>query len=130
MRPIRQILITSIGINFFMQASGNDTIVYYSPKVFKDAGIHDRRHQFNVTVVMGIVKTCFVFISALYLDHFGRRPLQMLGTIGMAFSLAGLRVGSNYLEQSNEKPVLAITLCIVVVYANFSFFSIGLGPIT
>ncbi|KAB2076873.1 hypothetical protein ES319_A06G069200v1 [Gossypium barbadense] len=120
-RPIRQILITSIGINFFMQASGNDTIVYYSPKVFKDAGIHDRRQQFNVTVVMGIVKTCFVFISALYLDHFGRWPLQMLGTIGMAFSLAGLRVGSNYLEQSNEKPVLAITLCIVAVYSSEIF---------
>ncbi|KAL1164489.1 hypothetical protein V6Z11_A06G073700 [Gossypium hirsutum] len=120
-RPIRQILITSIGINFFMQASGNDTIVYYSPKVFKDAGIHDRRQQFNVTVVMGIVKTCFVFISALYLDYFGRWPLQMLGTIGMAFSLAGLRVGSNYLEQSNEKPVLAITLCIVAVYSSEIF---------
>ncbi|KAB2024202.1 hypothetical protein ES319_D06G071700v1 [Gossypium barbadense] len=129
-RPIRRILIAAIGINFFMQASGNDAIVYYSPEVFKDTGIHDRRQQFGVTLVMGIVKTCFVFISALYLDHFGRRPLLMLGTIGMAISLAGLGVGSNYLEQSYEKPVWAIALCIVAVCADFSFFSIGHGPIT
>ncbi|TYG64041.1 hypothetical protein ES288_D06G077300v1, partial [Gossypium darwinii] len=129
-RPIRRILIAAIGINFFMQASGNDAIVYYSPEVFKDTGIHDRRQQFGVTLVMGIVKTCFVFISALYLDHFERRPLLMLGTIGMAISLAGLGVGSNYLEQSYEKPVWAIALCIVAVCADFSFFSIGHGPIT
>ncbi|KAG8491573.1 hypothetical protein CXB51_014844 [Gossypium anomalum] len=99
------------------------------PRVFKDAGIHDRRQQFGITIMMGIVKTCFVFISALYLDNFGRRPLLMLGTIGMAISLAGLGVGSNYLEQSYEKPVWAIALCIVAVCADFSFFSIGLGPI-
>ncbi|TYH65778.1 hypothetical protein ES332_D06G078800v1, partial [Gossypium tomentosum] len=102
----------------------------HCPEVFKDTGIHDRRQQFGVTLVMGIVKTCFVFISALYLDHFGRRPLLMLGTIGMAISLAGLGVGSNYLEQSYEKPVWAIALCIVAVCADFSFFSIGHGPIT
>ncbi|MBA0810326.1 hypothetical protein Gohar_002330 [Gossypium harknessii] len=113
-----------------MQASGNDAIVYYSPEVFKDTGIHDRRQQFGVTIVMGIVKTCVVFISAFYLDHFGRRPLLMLGTIGKAISSAGLGVGSNYLEQSYEKPVWAIALCIVAVCADFSFFSIGLGPIT
>lgn len=129
-RPIRRILIAAIGINFFMQASGNDAIVYYSPEVLKDAGIQDRRQQFGFTIVTGIVKTCFVFTSALYLDHFGRRPLLMLGTIGMAISLAGLGVGSNFLEQSHEKPVWAIALCIVAVCADFCFFSIGLGPIT
>ncbi|KAL7259945.1 hypothetical protein ACSBR1_005751 [Camellia fascicularis] len=30
-RPVRRILIAAIGINFFMQASGNDAVVYYTP---------------------------------------------------------------------------------------------------
>ncbi|KAL4282781.1 hypothetical protein GQ457_16G003660 [Hibiscus cannabinus] len=129
-RPIRRILIAAIGVNFFMQASGNDAIVYYSPQVFKDAGICNRKQQFGITIIMGIVKTFFVFVSALFLDHHGRRPLLLLGTTGMAISLACLGLGSKYLQQCNDKPVWAIALCVVAVCADFSFFSIGLGPIT
>ncbi|KAE8666864.1 putative polyol transporter 1 [Hibiscus syriacus] len=86
--------------------------------------------QFGVTIIMGIVKTCFVLVSALFLDHYGRRPLLLLGTTGMAVSLACLGLGSVYLQQCNEKPVWAIALCVVAVCFDFSFFSIGLGPIT
>ncbi|KAF2304858.1 hypothetical protein GH714_039187 [Hevea brasiliensis] len=129
-RPIRRILIAAIGVNFFMQASGNDAVVYYSPEVFKDAGIQSRRQLVGVTVIMGIAKTFFVLVSALFLDRFGRRPLLLLGSTGMAASLAALGVGSMYLEQSADKPVWAIALCIVAVCADVSFFSIGLGPVT
>ena len=129
-RSIRRILIATIGVNFFMQASGNDAVVYYSPEVFRDAGIHNRRQQVGVTVIMGLVKTSFSLISALYLDRFGRRPLLLLGSCGMALSLAGLGLGSKYLEYSNEKHVWAIVMCVVAVCLAVSFFSIGLGPIT
>ncbi|KAL7259944.1 hypothetical protein ACSBR1_005750 [Camellia fascicularis] len=79
---------------------------------------------------MGVAKTSFVLVSALFLDHFGRRPLLLMGSIGMAFSLLGLGLGSKFLEHSDHKPVWAIALCVVAVCADVSFFSIGLGPIT
>lgn len=129
-RPIRRILISAIGVNFFMQASGNDAVVYYSPEVFKGAGIHNKKQLVGVTVIMGIAKTFFVLVSALFLDRFGRRPLLLLGSAGMAISLAGLGLGSKYLEYSNGSPGWAIALCVVAVCAAVSFFSIGLGPIT
>ncbi|XWS17260.1 hypothetical protein CRYUN_Cryun33cG0052500 [Craigia yunnanensis] len=130
-RPIRRILVAAIGVNLFMQASGNDAVIYYSPEIFKDAGIHDREQQVGVTIIMGIAKTCFVFISALFLDHFGRRPLLLLGSTGMTISLVGLGLGSKYLKQSYDKPAWAIALGIVAVCADVSFFfSIGFGPIT
>ncbi|XP_050216320.1 polyol transporter 5-like [Mercurialis annua] len=129
-RPIRRILISAIGINFFMQASGNDAVMYYTPAVFKDVGIKSRQQLLGVTIIMGIAKTCFVIVSALFLDSFGRRPLLLLGTIGMAVSLAALGIGSKYLGNMDNKPSWAIVLCIVAVCADVSFFSIGLGPIT
>ncbi|KAK6151781.1 hypothetical protein DH2020_014416 [Rehmannia glutinosa] len=129
-RPLRRILVAAIGINFFMQASGNDAVVYYTPEVFKAAGIRNRRGLVGVTVIMGIAKTSFVLISALYLDHYGRRPLLLLGSIEMAVSLAGLGLGSKFLEHREHKPIWAIALCVVTVCADVSFFSIGLGPIT
>lgn len=129
-KPLRRILVAAIGINFFMQASGNDAVVYYTPEVFKAAGIHNRRGLVGVTVIMGIAKTSFVLISALFLDHYGRRPLLLLGSIGMAISLAGLGLGSKFLEHMDHKSTWAIALCVMTVCADVSFFSIGLGPIT
>ncbi|KAI3814550.1 hypothetical protein L1987_14190 [Smallanthus sonchifolius] len=128
--PLRRVLIAAIGINFFMQASGNDAVVYYTPEVFKAAGIQHRKQLVGVTIIMGLTKTCFVLVSAFFLDKFGRRPLLLLGSIGMAISLAGLGLGSRFLEHSSHKPTWAIALCVVAVCADVSFFSIGLGPIT
>ncbi|KAK3439247.1 hypothetical protein EUGRSUZ_C03362 [Eucalyptus grandis] len=132
-RPVRRILIAAIGLNFFMQASGNDAVVYFSPEVFQNAGISNKQPPallLGVTIIMGLTKTFFAFASALYLDHFGRRPLLMLGSAGMAVSLAGLGLGSKIIERSGSKPAWAIALCVVAVCADVSFFSIGLGPIT
>ncbi|KAJ0491358.1 putative major facilitator, sugar transporter, major facilitator superfamily [Helianthus annuus] len=127
---LRRVLIAAIGINFFMQASGNDAVIYYTPEVFKAAGIRHRKQLVGVTIIMGLAKTSFVLVSAFYLDKFGRRPLLLLGSIGMVISLAGLGLGSKFLEHSSDKPTWAIALCVVAVCADVSFFSIGLGPIT
>ncbi|GLT29021.1 hypothetical protein SLA2020_039150 [Shorea laevis] len=129
-RPVRRILVAAIGINFFMQASGNDAVIYYCPEVFRAAGITNKRQLFGVNVIMGIAKAAFVVISALYLDRFGRRPLLLLGSTGMALSLSVLGLSSTFLEHSTSKPIWAIVLSIVAVCAFVSCFSIGLGPIT
>ncbi|CAI9100324.1 OLC1v1037297C1 [Oldenlandia corymbosa var. corymbosa] len=129
-RQIRRILIIAVGINFFMQASGNDAVVYYTPSVFKNAGIKTRKGLIEVTIIMGLAKTSFVLVSALFLDQYGRRPLLLLGTTGQALSLAGLGISSMFLQHAHKKPVWAIAMSIVAVCADVSFFSIGLGPIT
>ena len=91
---IRRVLIVAIGIKKkFMQASDNDAVVYYMPAVFESAGMHKRKNLVGVTIIMGLAKTSLILISAFFLDKFGRRPLLLLGSIGMVISLAvlGLR---------------------------------------
>lgn len=128
-RATKRILVAALGINFFMQASGNDAVIYYLPAVFKAAGIRKKKVLFGINVIMGASKSIFVFISALCLDKYGRRPLLLLGTIGMVLSLATLGLSSKFLEDPH-KPSWAVALGIVAVCADVSFFSIGLGPIT
>ncbi|GMN50531.1 hypothetical protein TIFTF001_019686 [Ficus carica] len=54
-RPIRRMLVAAIGINFFMQASGNDAVIYYCPEVFRAAGIHKKKHLFGTaSIVVGL----------------------------------------------------------------------------
>lgn len=130
-RPVLRILVAAIGVNFFMQASGNDAVIYYSPEVFKEAGIVNEKQLLGVTVIMGIAKTCFVLISAMFLDRFGRRTMLLLGSCGMAISLFLLGFGCTFLRLSGDtKDELVIALSVVAVCATVSFFSIGLGPTT
>ncbi|GAB4852585.1 hypothetical protein Ancab_016799 [Ancistrocladus abbreviatus] len=129
-RPTRRILTAAIGINFFMQASGNDAVIYYLPEVFKDAGIQNKNLLFGINVIMGTAKAAFALVSALCLDKYGRRPLLLLGTSGMTAALTVLGLASKFLEHSARKQTWAIVLSIIAVCADVSFFSIGLGPIT
>ncbi|WP_204281078.1 MFS transporter, partial [Morganella morganii] len=46
----------------------------------------------------GITKTCFVLISAMFMDRFGRRPMLMLGSCGMDMSLFLLGFGCTFLK--------------------------------
>jgi hypothetical protein len=57
-------LIFAIGINFFMQASGNDAVMYYLPEVFKVVGIRGKKKLFGINVIMDFSKSfflCFTF---------------------------------------------------------------------
>lgn len=129
-KPIRRMLIAAMGINLFMQASGNDAVMYYSPEVFRAAGIQQKRHLFGVNVVMGVTKTCFVVLSGLYLDRFGRRAVLISSSSGMTVALALLGMGSKVMEKGKSRPKWGVVLSIVALCSEVALFSIGLGPIT
>uniref|UniRef100_A0A453A1K0 Major facilitator superfamily (MFS) profile domain-containing protein n=1 Tax=Aegilops tauschii subsp. strangulata TaxID=200361 RepID=A0A453A1K0_AEGTS len=98
---MRRILLAALGVHFFQQATGSDSVVLYSPRVFKSAGIT------------------------------GRRPLLLTSTAGMLVCLIGLGTGLTVVGQHpDEKITWAIGLCIASTLAYVSFFSMGLGPIT
>jgi hypothetical protein len=54
-------LISAIGINFFMKASGNDVVIYYLPEVFKVVGIRSKKKLLGINVIMGFSKSFFCF---------------------------------------------------------------------
>ncbi|XP_068325311.1 putative polyol transporter 1 [Pyrus communis] len=127
---VRHILIVGVGIHFFQQASGIDSVVLYSPRIFEKAGITSYNDKLLATVAVGVVKTIFILVATFMLDKFGRRPLLLTSVGGMIFSLLLLGVGLTVVDHSHSKVQWAIALCIAMVMSNVAFFSIGLGPIT
>ncbi|XP_010254895.1 PREDICTED: polyol transporter 5-like [Nelumbo nucifera] len=127
---VRRILIAAIGIHFFQQSSGIDSVVLYSPRIFEKAGITNRNKKLGATVAVGFVKTCFILVATFLLDRVGRRPLLLSSVAGMIVSLVGLATGLTVIENSDKKLPWAIVLCIMMVLTFVASFSIGLGPIT
>lgn len=127
---VRHILIAALGIHLFQQASGIDSVVMYSPRIFEKAGITNDTDKLLATIAVGFTKTVFILVATFMLDRFGRRVLLLFSAGGMAVSLFGLAVGLTIIEQYNhEKITWAIALCITCTLSSVAFFSIGMGPI-
>ncbi|GLT52250.1 hypothetical protein SLA2020_255980 [Shorea laevis] len=127
---VRRVLIAAVGIHFFQQSSGIDSVVLYSPRIFAKAGITSSTPQLLATIAVGFVKTIFILVATFLLDRVGRRPLLLTSVAGMIISLATLAMGLTVIDHSHEKVPWAVALCIVMVLSYVGCFSIGMGPIT
>ncbi|KAF5463965.1 hypothetical protein F2P56_014084 [Juglans regia] len=126
---VRKILFVAIGLHFFDHATGIEAVVLYSPRIFKAAGVVDKRKLLLATVGVGVTKTLFIFIATFLLDRVGRRVLLLIGTTGMVAALTTLGFALTMVEHSEEKLMWALILSICAVYTFVAFFSMGMGPI-
>lgn len=129
-RAVLHITIAGLGLCFFQQASGIDSVVMYSPTIFEKAGITSDSGKLLATISVGVTKTIFILVSTFYLDKFGRRILLLTSTGGLVCSLMGLGIGLTVIDQHpNEKLTGAIALCFFCVLSSVGTFSMGLGPV-
>ncbi|GER28963.1 sugar transporter [Striga asiatica] len=131
--PVRHILICAVGIHFFQQASGIDSVVLYSPEIFDKAGIRSDTDRLLATVAVGFSKTVFILVATFLLDKIGRRPLLLSSVAGMFVSLLCLGLGLTAIDRAaadNHNLTWAVALCVAAVLAFVGFFSVGMGPIT
>ncbi|MED6154963.1 putative polyol transporter 4 [Stylosanthes scabra] len=124
-RSLRRMLITGCGIQCFQQITGIDATVYYSPEIFKAAGIEDNSKLLAATVAVGISKTIFILVAIVLVDKLGRKPLLYISTIGMTTCLFSI---GTILSVSGQGSFV-IAMAIVFVCGNVGFFSVGLGPV-
>ena len=122
---VRRMLITGCGIQMFQQMTGIDATVYYSPTIFKHAGIRGNTQLLAATVAVGFTKTIFILIAILLIDKAGRKPLLYVSTIGMTVCLFTLGLTLSTMGNS----MFGISLAILCVCGNVAFFSVGIGPI-
>ncbi|WOL00219.1 putative polyol transporter 4 isoform X3 [Canna indica] len=128
---VRRMLITGCGIQCFQQITGIDATVYYSPTIFKDAGVNSDTEVLATTIAVGITKTSFILVAIFLIDRVGRKPLLYVSTVGMTVSLFMLGCAL-YLHQHGSvliSPEAGTGLAILAVCSNVAFFSVGIGPI-
>lgn len=123
---IRTALFIGIGIMFIQQFVGINTVIYYSPEIFQNAGFESKVAQIAASVSVGVVNVLFTIVSMLIIDRMGRRKLYFIGLTGIVISLIAL--GAAFLlRDSLGESIRWITVGLVLLY--IIFFAISLGPL-
>jgi sugar porter (SP) family MFS transporter len=126
-RPwLRNALIIAVGIMFFQQSAGINTIMYYCPKIFLMAGFADNVSAIGASVGVGIVNVVFTIVSLYFVDRIGRRKLYFLGMSGIFVSLVCLALCFAFNRHLGDTGKW---LSIITVFLYIIFFAISVGPL-
>jgi sugar porter (SP) family MFS transporter len=80
-----------VGLSVFQQFVGINVIFYYSNVLWEAVGF-DESQSFVITVITSVVNILTTLIAIALIDKVGRKPLLLVGSTGMAVSLATMAV--------------------------------------
>ncbi len=128
---IRPIVWAGILLAVFQQLVGINVIFYYGATLWQLAGFSENQ-SLQINIVSGVVSIAACFITIAVIDKIGRKPLLLIGSAGMAvtlalmtycFSQATLVDGS--LQLSDQVGLLAL----IAANAYVVFFNFSWGPV-
>ena len=108
-----------IMLSVFQQAVGINAVLYYAPRIFGDMGMEN---PMMITVFMGIINILFTLVAIFTVEKWGRKPLLICGSLGMALGAFGVAVTFGHAGME-----LVTAISIMVYSASFMF---SWGPIT
>ena len=122
---VRPALLVGIGLAFFQQVTGINTIIYYAPTIFEFAGFESHRVSILATLGVGLVNVFMTVVAMWFIDKIGRKPLLFIGLTGMTISLGALGLAFNLPELTTALKMIAV----LSVMSYIGFFAVSLGPI-
>jgi sugar porter (SP) family MFS transporter len=80
-------IMLAVAIAAFNQLSGINALIYYTADIFKMAG-YGSADALLQSVIVGFTNLVFTMAAMTLIDHFGRRKLMLVGSIGYIGSLS------------------------------------------
>ena len=99
-----------IMLSVFQQAVGINAVLYYAPRIFGDMGMDN---PMMITVFMGVINILFTLVAIFTVEKWGRKPLLIFGSLGMALGAFGVAVtfGHAGLELVTAASLLIYSAC-------------------
>jgi SP family sugar:H+ symporter-like MFS transporter len=129
---LRPIVWGGILLATFQQFVGINIIFYYGETLWKLAGVSESA-ALERNVVSGLVSIAAVFAAILLIDKIGRKPLLLIGSVGMAvtlgamtwaFSAAATDAAGNLMLAPTQGWTSLVAANLYVIFFNFSW-----GPV-
>ena len=80
-----------LGLSIFQQFVGINVIFYYSNVLWEAVGF-DESQAFKITVITSVTNIATTLIAIALVDKVGRKPLLLVGSVGMAVTLGTMAV--------------------------------------
>jgi len=80
-------IMLAVMIAVFNQLSGINALIYYTKRIFEMAGA-EGTSALAQSVIIGFTNLIFTIAAMLVIDHFGRKKLMLVGSIGYILSLS------------------------------------------
>jgi len=82
-KSVRPAVVVGITLAVFQQLCGINVVFNYTSTIFKSVGANLDRQLFE-TVAIGLVNTLFTLLAMWQVDKLGRRPLMLIGSLGLS----------------------------------------------
>ena len=115
------VIIIGIALSVFQQFVGINVVLYYAPEIFKSID-PNTDGALLLTIIVGIVNFLFTIIAVKTVDKRGRKPLMIIGALGMAVAMLSL----GFVFFSGATGYLALA-CMMLYVASFA---VSWGPVT
>ncbi len=114
------VIIIGVFLSIFQQFIGINVVLYYAGNIFRNMGF-DTNSSLLQTIIVGAINLVFTVIAILFVDKVGRKPLLIIGAIGMAISMAVL----GFMFYFNSLGAMALFFMLAYVAS----FAVSWGPV-
>jgi SP family xylose:H+ symportor-like MFS transporter len=115
------VIFIGIMLSVFQQFVGINVVLYYAGNIFRNMGASTNASLLQ-TIVVGIVNLTFTVVAIVTVDKFGRKPLMIIGALGMAVSMIAL--GLTFFTGSSG------ILALIFMLTYTASFAVSWGPVT
>lgn len=120
-KGVRPAVVVGITLAVFQQLCGINIVFNYTSTIFASVGANLDRQLFE-TVAIGIVNLVFTLLAMWQVDKLGRKPLMLIGSLGLAVLYVLLAVA---LQQQFKAGFVS-----VIVLLAIAFYATSLAPVT
>ena len=117
-----------VALVFFQQFVGINALIYYAPTIFSSIGLSYER-ALLMSGIMNIIQLVGVTASIPLMDRLGRKPLLMLGAIGMLASQLCLAIEVGLYQHSWPSHSAQGWVGVAFIWWYMIAFGISWGPI-
>jgi MFS transporter, SP family, xylose:H+ symportor len=115
------VIFIGIMLSVFQQFVGINVVLYYAGNIFRNMGSSTNASLLQ-TIIIGIVNLTFTVVAILTVDRFGRKPLMIIGALGMAVSMIAL----GFAFYTGNPGLVAL----IFMLTYTASFAMSWGPVT
>jgi MFS transporter, SP family, xylose:H+ symportor len=120
------VIFIGIMLSVFQQFVGINVVLYYAGNIFRNMGASTDSSLLQ-TIIVGAVNLTFTVVAIMTVDKFGRKPLMIIGSIGMAISM--FLLGFTFFLGGSELSKAGSMTALIFMLTYTASFALSWGPV-